>query len=339
MDDDASSHKPFAPIRYSEEHYRALFEQTSDYVLILEFGLPDAAPIIVDASEAAFKKHGYTREEMIGKSISFIDKAMTEEILKERLDLVHNGGITHFESIHTCKDGSTFYADVALQHVYIDGRHLLYSVERDISEKKQTERDLVESRVMLENALAGTIFAISKVVEARDPYTSGHEQQVEKLACAIANEMGLDESASEGIRIGALIHDIGKIQVPIEILNKPTKLSHIEFEMVKQHPLVGYKVLKDIPFPWPVALIVYQHHERMDGSGYPQGLKGNDILLEARVVAVADVVDSMASHRPYRDGLGIDLALEEISLNRDKLYDVAVVDACLKLFRKKGYRI
>jgi len=174
-------------------------------------------------------------------------------------------------------------------------------------------------------------------VESRDPYTAGHQRRVADLAHAIGSEMGLSEERLVGIRMGGIIHDLGKISVPAEILSKPSRLNEHEFGMIKLHPQVGYDILKKIDFPWPIAQMVYQHHERMDGSGYPQGLSGKKILLEARILAVADVVEAMASHRPYRPALGIDKALEEILKNKNVFYDPEVVDACLKLFKEKGF--
>ena len=192
--------------------------------------------------------------------------------------------------------------------------------------------ELEESQSMLKRALEGTIATVAMAVEVRDPYTSGHQRRVAQLAEAIALEMGLDELQVEGIRMGATIHDIGKIQLPAEILSKPAMFSKIEYAIVKGHSQVGYDILKEVEFPWPIAIMVHQHHERLDGSGYPQGLKGEEICLEARILAVADVVEAMLSHRPYRPANKLDVALEEITSNRGTLYDPAVVDVCLKLF-------
>jgi HD-GYP domain-containing protein (c-di-GMP phosphodiesterase class II) len=175
------------------------------------------------------------------------------------------------------------------------------------------------------------------VVETRDPYTAGHQRRVSDLARAIATEMNLSRGRIDGIRVMGSIHDIGKISVPAEILSKPTKLTDIEFGLIKAHSSAGYDILKEIEFPWPVAEIVLQHHEKLNGFGYPRGLKGNEILPEAKIICVADVVEAMASHRPYRPALGIEKALEEIFQNRGILYDPDVVDACLRLFREKGY--
>ena len=176
-------------------------------------------------------------------------------------------------------------------------------------------------------------------VEMRDPYTAGHQVRVADLARAIATEMGLDQNKIDGIRMAGSIHDIGKLSIPAEILSKPTKLTDIEFSLIKEHSRSGYEMLKDVESPWPLAEIVYQHHERMNGSGYPRNLKGDEILIEARIMAVADVVEAMASHRPYRPALGIEAALEEIEKNKGILYDNTVADACLRLFREKGYQL
>ncbi|MBU1162570.1 MAG: HD-GYP domain-containing protein [Proteobacteria bacterium] len=172
----------------------------------------------------------------------------------------------------------------------------------------------------------------------RDLYRDRHQKRVSQLACAMAIEMSLPEEQIEGIRVAGNIHDIGKISVPMEILSKPGQITESEFDIVKNHAQAGYDILRTIEFPWPIAQIVLQHHERMDGSGYPQGLSGEDILLEAKILAVADVVEAMASHRPYRPALGIDKALEEISINKGKLYDAEVVNACLKVFKDKKFK-
>jgi putative nucleotidyltransferase with HDIG domain len=173
--------------------------------------------------------------------------------------------------------------------------------------------------------------------EIRDPYTAGHQQRVAKLACAIAQEMGLPEEQIQGIRVAGTLHDIGKIYVPGEILSKPGQLRKNELNLIKDHAEVGYDLLKTIEFSWPVAQVVLQHHERMDGSGYPEGLSGDDILIEARIMGVADVIEAMASHRPYRPALSVEKALLEIIQKKDKLYDPQVVDACLKLFSEKQF--
>jgi HD-GYP domain-containing protein (c-di-GMP phosphodiesterase class II) len=191
-----------------------------------------------------------------------------------------------------------------------------------------------QSAQRLLHSMEGTIMAMGAMVEMRDPYTAGHERRVSELSAAIACEMGLTESEVHGIRLAAAIHDLGKIQIPAEILAKPTKLTALEYEIIKGHPQAGYNILKEIDFPWPIARMVYQHHERIDGSGYPLGLQEPEISIGAKIMAVADTVEAMSSHRPYRPGLGIDKALEEIMKNRGRHYDARAVDSCVKLFKE-----
>lgn len=211
-------------------------------------------------------------------------------------------------------------------------------ISRDITARKKAEdeRDQIFSK--LRKALGAIISAMAATVEIRDPYTSGHQRRVADLARAIATEMRLDRDQIEGIRMAASIHDLGKVSIPSEILSMPRQLTKLEFDLIKTHSQAGYDILKDIEFPWPIARIILEHHERMNGSGYPQGLAGEKILLESRILAVADVVEAMSSHRPYRPGLGINKALEEIEQNRDILYEAGAVDACLKLFRENNYK-
>lgn len=228
------------------------------------------------------------------------------------------------------KDGRIKYVEEKCETTFAEDGTPLRSLGtvQDVTVTRFAERALREQRQVLETALDGTIHTVSLAVELRDPYTAGHQRRVAELACAIARAMGLDDERIKGIRMGATIHDIGKIGVPAEVLSKPLRLTPIELEIVREHAAMGYNILKDVRFPWPVAEIAHQHHERLDGSGYPQGLKGEEICLEARIVAVADVVESMASHRPYRPGLGMPAALNEIAVNRGLLYDAQVVDAC-----------
>ncbi|MDH4231338.1 MAG: HD domain-containing protein [Nitrospirota bacterium] len=207
------------------------------------------------------------------------------------------------------------------------------------AKREQAEAGLKESLGKLKKALNGTIYALTEILQRRDPYTAGHQERVAELACAIAREMGLSEDRIEGIRMAGLLHDIGKIHVPYEILARPGRISDLETDIIETHARVGYEILKTIEFPWPVLDTILQHQERLDGSGYPAGLSGDRILLEARILAVADVVEAMSSHRPYRPTLGMDMALKEISDYRDIRYDADAVDACLRLFNEKGYRI
>jgi PAS domain S-box-containing protein len=216
---------------------------------------------------------------------------------------------------------------------------LLANVSQDITERKRAEESLRGTLNSLRKAVGTTIQVMVSAVETRDPYTAGHQIRSADLARAIAIEMGLPQEKIDGIRMAGSIHDIGKLSIPAEILSKPKKLTEIEFSLIKEHSRSGYEMLKDVESPWPLAEIVYQHHERMDGSGYPRNLKGDDILMEARIMAVSDVVESMASHRPYRPAIGIKAALEEIEKNKGILYDNTVAEACLKLFREKGFQL
>lgn len=223
-----------------------------------------------------------------------------------------------------------------------DEVHLLEELANDLAYGIITLRTRIEHEqhaTILRQSLEQSIQTIVSTVEARDPYTAGHQRRVGEIATTIAREMGLPEEQVNGIHLAAIIHDLGKIHVPAEILAKPGKLTDIEFMFIKTHSQAGYDILKDVKFPWPIADIILQHHEKLDGSGYPQGLKGDAILLEARIICVADVVEAMSSHRPYRPGLGIDAALEEITRLSGKCFDSRVVDTCVALFREKSYVI
>jgi len=204
--------------------------------------------------------------------------------------------------------------------------------------RENLEQIVVERTAQLEETLEGVIQVVAHSVETRDPYSSGHQRRVAELVCAIGKKLDFGEDRVKGIGMAGLVHDVGKLSVPAEILSKPGRLSASEFGLIKGHPSAGYEILKGIKFPWPIADIVYEHHERMDGSGYPRGLKGEHTLLESRIMAVADVVEAMVSHRPYRPALGIEAALEEISKNKGKLYDSAAAEACVRVFSEDGFR-
>jgi putative nucleotidyltransferase with HDIG domain len=223
--------------------------------------------------------------------------------------------------------------------VAIQNAQLYQAAQRELEERTRAELQLQQSYDRLERTFEGTVRALAALAEARDPYTAGHQQQVAHLASAIAEEMGMPEDEVLGIHMAGLVHDIGKIDVPAEILSKPTSLTEIETKMIQTHPQTAHSILKTVEFPWPVAEIVLQHHERIDGSGYPRGLLGHEILLAARVLCVADTVEAMASNRPYRPAHGTEEALQEISQRRGVFYDAEVVEACLRLFREKGFKL
>jgi len=294
-------------LRESRANLRNIIKKNADGIIIV-----DRKGVIRFVNPAAKALFGRDEEELIGEMFGFPLVA---------------GETTEIEIIR--RDGEVAIAEMRVVEMEWEGEIVYLASLRDITDRKLAEKEIQLSHDRLQKILHGTIKTLSSTIEKRDFYTAGHQQRVSFIARAIATKMGLPQEKIEGLYTAALLHDIGKIIVPSEILSKPGRLSQIEFSIIKEHPQVGYEILKDVDFPWPIAEIILQHHERMDGSGYPQGLTGNDILLEARILAVADVVEAISSHRPYRPALGIDKALEEISKNKGKLYDPQVVDACL----------
>jgi PAS domain S-box-containing protein len=248
-------------------------------------------------------------------------------------------GPSEYEISIMRKKGEIRHLHVFRKEIFWNGKKQSQVIYQDITERRQTEEKLNEILESLRRSIKTTIQVLGTASETRDPYTAGHQKKVADLARAIATEMKLPHESIEGIRMAGAIHDIGKISIPSEILCKPVMLSDLEFSIIKAHSQFSYEIIKDVESPWPLADIVYQHHERINGSGYPQGLKGDDILMEARILAVADVVEAMSSYRPYRPSLGLEIALAEIEQNAGTLYDRKAADACLKLFREKGYQI
>ncbi len=232
---------------------------------------------------------------------------------------------------------------LARVRTHLELNRLRIKLEAQVAERTiqlhQLTEELKQSLEKLRKTSVGIIQAMALTVESKDPYTAGHQLRVSSLAGAIAQEMGLSQDHIEAVRMAGMVHDLGKISFPAQLLSKSTQLSDLEFGLIKVHPQISFDILKDIDFPWPVAQIVFQHHERINGTGYPLGLFGNEIYLEAKIIAVADVVEAIASNRPYRPALGIKKALEEILQNRDILYDPEVVDACLRLFKEKGFQL
>ena len=289
-------------------------------------------------NEAAYITRWYEKEELMSLGAWALKTpeaaGYQDNVLRE---LWANGEMI-FESEHRRKDGSVIPVEIFARVLMVEGRELILSVARDITERKQAETQVRQGLESLHRALQGTVAALANTVEIKDPYTAGHQRRVAQLSCAMARELGWSPDRVEGIQVLCFLHDMGKIAVPAEILNKPGKISPTEFGLIKVHPQVGYDILKDIAFPWPVAQGVLQHHERLDGSGYPSGLTAEEITPEAKILAVADVVEAMASHRPYRPALGIDKALEEITQNRGKLYDPDAVDACVRLLTEKDFQ-
>lgn len=283
---------------------------------------------------------GYPKDELIGINYrEYMDEDTADNIYRRFNHLLKTNTRTDFlvyEVKH--RNGNFRLVEITFSLMRSpSGKPIGFrGIMRDITER-QKERDLEERYNLLRRTLGQTVQALAMAFEVRDPYTAGHHRRVSDLARTIATEMGLSRDTIDGIRIAGSIHDIGKISIPSEILSKPGALTEIEFRMIKTHPRIGYEILHTIDFPWPVAEAVRQHHERLDGSGYPDGLKGDRIILEARIIAVADVIEAMSFHRPYRRAIGIDQALEEIQRNSGILYDPDVAKACIMVFTKKRY--
>lgn len=295
---------------------------------------------ILAINTAAATRYGWPQAEMIGMSIERLRPAGEVAPLQRAVaaldrQRVNEAGIW----THQRRDGSTLRVEISIHAIRWESRAAWMTMAVDVTDREQAraERDAYVRR--LEQATEATLQVVSTMVELRDPYTAGHERRVGEVAAAIGAEMGLDAAQQQGLRLCGAVHDVGKIAVPAEILSKPSRLAKAEYQLVQQHAELGYGILKGIDFPWPLAEVARQHHERVDGSGYPHGLKGEEILLEARIIAVADVVESMTSHRPYRPAIGPALALAEIEAGRGRLYDATVVDACLRLFRERGYSL
>lgn len=306
---------PTFPRQFGEH----IFQTSFDGVI-----LADPEGRIVAANPAACKMFGRSTEDLCQvRAIDLGDPS--DERLTSLWRKLNDDGWAHGEAAFLHTDGTHFVAAVATT-TFLDeqNKRVSISVFRDISQVRRLQAEL-----------RGTVESIGKLVEARDPYTAGHERRVADIAVHIGRELRLSTEQLEGLRISALIHDVGKIGIPVEILGKPSRLDETEFALIKRHPRIGYEVLRPVDFHWPVAETVLQHHERLDGSGYPQGLKGDAILLDARIIAVADVIEAIASHRPYRPSLGLSNALAEIERERGRYYDPKVVDACLYLFRQK----
>lgn len=323
-------------LHQSQQEFIGIFRDNPEAIVYV-----DEKGIILDINLRFSELFGYSLKEIKGKNINsgIIHPPEKIEEGKDMDNKALSKGYVNFETIRKKKDGTLFPVSMSGSPIIVDGKPRgIIGMFLDITERKTTEEQLKESFKKLQKTMEDSIYSISLVTEARDAYTAGHQRKVSKLAVALAKEMGFSKDKVEGIKIAALIHDVGKINLPAEILSKPGKLSDIEFNLIKNHSQIGYDILKKVDFLWPVAEIVLQHHEKMNGSGYPRGLKGDEILLEAKIICVADVVEAMSSHRPYRPALGIDKALEEISQNRCTLYDPKVVDTCLKLFKEKDFK-
>lgn len=326
-------------LRESEQRFRSMIEQTGSGVYIRRDG------VYIYVNPSYCKIVGWTPEQLLGQEVlRFVDQADAELLarIREAWTELHTGTeqSASYEVSTRRGDGSQVVLGLHTKLLtWDDGKPATIVIVNDITERKRNEAQIAAYVVQLEGSMKATLQAVSNMVELRDPYTAGHERKVGIIAEQIALQMGWTPERCETLELAGLVHDIGKIAVPSEILSKPSRLSPMEMELIKQHPQAGYDILKDVPFPVPVAEIIRQHHERMDGSGYPRGLKGDEIMPEARVLAVADVLESMSAHRPYRAALGIDLAMAEIEAGSGTLYDSEVVKAAVRLIREQGYQL
>jgi len=285
---------------------------------------------------------GYKANEVIGKKkiqIIYDGIESKKRALKAKELIVSTKKGTECELRQITKSGKKLWSRMTLSPRFDEKGKVIgiLGMGIDITKHKESENHLKETLKKLKQTLTGIIHATELIIETRDPYTAGHQRRVALLAKTIAEHMKLSEQQVEGIYMVGMIHDVGKISIPAEILSMPRRLTPAEFNLIKNHPLAGFDILKNIDFPWPIAEIILQHHERIDGTGYPKGLGGKDISLEAKILMVSDVVEAMASHRPYRAAFGLERALGEIKQNKGILYDPDVVDSCVKVFKKDNF--
>ncbi|MFU8818424.1 MAG: HD domain-containing phosphohydrolase [Desulfurivibrio sp.] len=323
----------------SEARFEELFEHAPAGYLLLRLN----AGTILQVNEAAVQMLGYNRAELVGGSLFALFPAGENGLTRAEslFSLFSEGAQLKDQELQIrCKNDETIWISLTAEPVFDQAGRIVECRASilDISKRKEAEQGRQQLTERLQRSLVQTIQAIAATIEKRDPYTAGHQQRVAELAVAIAREMGLDEQCIEGLRLGAMIHDIGKIYIPAELLNRPGKLDELEFRFIRTHSEVGYEIIKGVDFPWPVAEMVVQHHEWLDGSGYPKNLRGDAIILEARIIAVADVVEAITNHRPYRPALQLDKAIQEIREHQGSRYDPVVVAACVRLFQEKGFK-
>ena len=319
----------------SEDRYRDLVESSRDLMCT-----HDLTGKILWVNEEPIRILGYDKEFILKMNIrDFLASGRKAEFDDYLATLKSQGVASGLLTTYTAKGEKRIWEYHNTLRTEGVTEPIVRGMAHDVTERMMAEEEVRETLIKLRSAMGGIIQAMSLTVERRDPYTAGHQNRVSSLARSIAQEMGMPKDQIEAVRMAGLVHDLGKISVPAAILSKTTQLSDIEFKLIEVHPQTSYDILKDIEFPWPIARIVLQHHERMDGSGYPTGLKGDEILMEAKVLMVADVVEAIASHRPYRPAHRIDVALDEIEKNKGILYDSEIVDACLRLFKEKGLQL
>ena len=324
--------------RHNREELQNLFCSFPDAIIVT-----DLNGNIVECNDEALRLHGFSsKEELADESIYNLVSKKDQRTVSKSLDKIIQQNMSQpTEYNFVTKEGKEFLAELSESIIHNPmGKSVGFIlVIKDASERKRKETELRQSFESLQTLIRGVIQVMASMIEVRDPYTSCHQIRVSNLACAIAKEMRiLSAERIDGIRAAGIVHDIGKIYVPSELLSKPGTLNEMEFNIVKTHPKVGYDILKHIEFPWPVAQTVLQHHERLDGSGYPLGLSDKDIIIEAKILSVADVVEAISSHRPYRPALGMDIAISEILEHKGILYEPKVVDACHRLLTEKGFK-
>ena len=325
-------------LKESEQQYRVLAETAQDLILII-----DLEGNIIYANEAGAYYLGYSREMMTGMNINyFLHPNFLSVETKHREEKIHlKGNNNHAFELNLVDNENRIIPYEVSSSPFIKDKEVMgvLYIARNISKRKEAESKLRNSMNQIKKTMNATIMTMAKVVETRDPYTAGHQRNVSRLATLIAHEMGLPANEIEGIRVASLLHDIGKLDIPSDLLSKPRRLTDVEFNLIKSHPQIGYDILKNIDFPWPVSQLILQHHERLDGSGYPRGLTGKEIQLGAKIIAVADVVEAMSSHRPYRPALGLEKALQEIQDYSGVLYDKEVVKNCIYLIKEKDHQV
>ncbi len=318
------------------EEYARLFRANPQPMWIYD----PASLRFLAVNDAAIAVYGYSHREWLAMTIE--DIRPTEDGDRLHAKMTAKADIAFSDSdvwTHVKKDGSRIQVEVSAHSLDYEGRPARVVTALDVTERVKTEAREQAQLKSIEEAMQGTIAVVTRMVELRDPYTAGHQRRTASLCAAIGRELGLPAGRVDGLRLAALIHDIGKISIPTGLLTKPGRISELELSYIQQHAELGYELLQNVPFPWPIADIVRQHHERMDGSGYPQGLRGEEILLEARILGVADTVEAMASHRPYRPARPVERALEQVESTAGSLFDAEVAAACIRLFREQGYTL
>lgn len=323
-----------------QDWFNALLDASLDCIIAI-----DHDGIIVEYNRAAEVVFGYPASEAIGQHLE-------ELIIPERYRTRHREALAHYlqtgegnvigrrvEVEGQTKSGKEIPVELTVLPIHPGRSPYFTAYLRDITERKAAEEKIREYSIKLKASLIETINSVSATVELRDPYTTGHQQRVAALAYAIGREMGLDEQRLEGLYFGGMVHDIGKIIVPIEMLSDRSNLGITAWKTIRMHPAAGYKIVKSVQFPWPIATMILQHHEKLDGSGYPNGLIGDDIILESRIITVADIVEAIKSARPYRNARGIAAALDEIRQGAGTKYDADVVAACLRLIVEQSFDI